>query len=400
MLVFDRETGWRIASGGGLLFLTNLLAITFMAMVVFLTLRIHTPEVRKRVLAWEREDPESAWIIGILERFPVLDNARQIHSVTLRLSMILVPLIIILIPLSTSFSQLQNEVVQKRRESKVRRIVTDVWQENFQKRSDGVLRSSVDQLTVSEKGGSLTVNLRVFDDQPYSLVEKKQCAQLIAERLERPVESIVLNLTEIPTVSVLETIRRAREEVAPPLASTPASIREKSLERVEIALTGFQLPPPAKILQKQIVTSLANPLEVKIIYLSDERIAPEMETAILGKIRQGLNDDSATVDLERLAGEIGVIDFSPDKFELPLAGMLQLDFVGRMLRDIPNLDLAAAIGRRTNEPADIAARRARSIIDYLETRWQIEPARVKFIGENVPLVQTLLRFDPDQPSGG
>jgi len=124
-----------------------------------------------------------------------------------------------------------------------------------------------------------------------------------------------------------------------------------------------------------------------------------METTILGKIRQGLNDDSATVDLERLAGEIGVIDFSPDKFELPLAGMLQLDFVGRMLRDIPNLDLAAAIGRRTNEPADIAAGRARSIIDYLETRWQIEPARVKVIGENVPLVQTLLRFDPDQRSG-
>ena len=212
-------------------------------------------------------------------------------------------------------------------------------------------------------------------------------------------ESLVLNLTEIPTVSVLETLRRGREEAAPPLASTPASIREKSLERVEIALTGFQLPPPARILQKQIVTSLANPLEVKIIYLSDERISPEMETTILGKIRQGLNDDSATVDLERLAGEIGVIDFSPDKFELPLAGMLQLDFVGRMLRDIPNLDLAAAIGRRTNEPADIAAGRARSIIDYLETRWQIEPARVKVIGENVPLVQTLLRFDPDQRSG-
>ena len=400
MLVYDPTTGWRIASGGGLLFLTNLVAITLMATLVFLALRIDTPEVRKRVLVWEREDAESAWVIRLFEHYPVLDKARRIHSVSLRLLMILVPLIVILIPLSISFGQLQDEIVQRRRESKVRRIVTDVWQENFQKKSDGVLRSSVDQLTVSEKDGSLTVNLRIFDDQPYSLVEKKQCAELIAQRLERPVESIVLNLTEIPTVSVLEALKRVREEVAQPVASTPASIREKSFERVEIALTGFQLPPPAKILQKQIVTSLANPLEVKIIYLSEERISAEIETAILGKIRQGLNDDSATVDLERLAGEIGVIDFSRDKFELPLAGMVQLDFVGRMLRDIPNLDLAAAIGRRSNEPAGIAARRARSIIDYLETRWQIEPARVKVIGENVPLVRTLLRFDPDQPSGG
>jgi len=400
MLAFDTATGWRIASGGGLLFLTNLVAITLMATLVFLALRIDTPEVRKRVRAWERADAESAWILRILERYPVVDKARRIHSVSLRLSMILVPLLIILIPLSISFSQLQDEIVQKRRESKVSKIVTDIWQENFQKRSDGLLRSSVDQLTVSEKDGNLTVNLRVFDDQPYTLVEKKHCAQLIALRLERPVESLVLNLTEIPTVSVLEALRRGPTEITPPKDVPAVSIRDQSLERVEIALTGFQLPPPAKILQKQIVTSLANPLEVKIIYLSDERISPEMETAILGKIRQGLNDGSATVDLERLAGEIGMIDFSRDKFELPLAGMVQLDFVGRMLRDIPNLDLAAAIGRRSNEPAGIAARRARSIIDYLETRWQIEPSRVKVVGENVPLVQTLLRFDPDQPSGG
>ncbi|MEP6703961.1 MAG: DUF389 domain-containing protein, partial [Acidobacteriota bacterium] len=42
MLSFDTVTGWRIASGGGLLFLTNLVAITLMATIVFLALRIDT----------------------------------------------------------------------------------------------------------------------------------------------------------------------------------------------------------------------------------------------------------------------------------------------------------------------------------------------------------------------
>lgn len=393
MLVFDSATGWRIASGGGLLFLTNLVAITLMATMVFLALRIDTPEVRKRVLAWERQDAESAWIIGILERYPVLNNARRIHSVTLRLSMILVPLIVILIPLSISFSQLQDEIVQKRRESAYRKIITDVWQDNFGKKSDGVLRSSVDKLTVSEKDGSLTVDLRIFDDQPYSLAEKKQCAQLIAHRLERPVESIVLNLTEIPTVSILEALKRVRDEAPPPVASTPASIREKSLERVEIALSDFQLPPPARIVQKQIVTTLANPLEVKITYLSDERISPETETDILGRIRQGLNDGSATVSLERIAVEIGVIDFSGNQFALPLAGMIQLDFVGRMRRDIPNLKLGGVIGRRKNEAAEITEKRAKSIIDYLETRWQIAPANIVITAADEPSGIARLSFN-------
>ncbi len=400
MLAFDTATGWRIASGGGLLFLTNLVAITLMATLVFLALRIDTPEVRKRVLEWEREDAESAWIIGILERYPVLDKARRIHSVALRLSMILVPLVIILIPLSISFSQLQDEIVQKRRESAYRRIITDVWQENFQKKSDGVLRSSVDKLTVSEKDDSLTVDLRVFDDQPYSLAEKKQCAQLIAQELGRPVESIVLNLTEIPTVSVIEALRRAREEVTPPAASTPASIREKSLERVEIALTDFPLPPPAKIVHKQIVASPANPLEVKITYLSDERISPETETAIVEKIRQGLNDGSATVNLERIAPGIGVINFNRNQFALPLIGMIQLDFVGRMMRDIPNLKLAAVVGYRRNESAEIAAKRAQSIVDYLQTRWQVAPANIAVTGADEPSGIARLRFDSHEDSSG
>ena len=42
MLVFDAATGWRVASGGGLLFLTNLVAITLTAMLVFIALRIDT----------------------------------------------------------------------------------------------------------------------------------------------------------------------------------------------------------------------------------------------------------------------------------------------------------------------------------------------------------------------
>ncbi|MEJ7862067.1 MAG: DUF389 domain-containing protein [Pyrinomonadaceae bacterium] len=387
--VLDAATGWRVASGGGLLFLTNLVAITFTAMLVFLALRIDTPKVRAQVEAWEQTDLESRFVINSMRRFPGLEKARIVHSFTLRAAMIGLPLILILIPLGSAFSRLSGEIAKKQRESQIRQIVTTVWQEKFQKKSDGNARSTVDQLTVSEKDDKLNINLRVFDDQPYTLNEKKECARLVAAELGRPVESINLKLTEIPTVSVLDAIERAREEKQPNAPPTVAELQTNLLERVEIALSDFKLPPPAKILRKQIVTGSQTPLEVKIIYLNNEKITPETETALLERVRQSLNYEAATVNLERGASEIGAIDFSRNQSALPLFGMMQLDFAGRMMRENTNLTLTAAGNSRKNEPKGITAERMRSIVEYLETRWQVAPEKIK-TAEAVPTAGVML----------
>jgi uncharacterized hydrophobic protein (TIGR00271 family) len=384
MLVFDQSTGWRVASGGGLLFLTNLVAITLTAMLVFIALRIDTEYVREKVEAWEQTDPESRFVINSMRRFPGLEKARQIHSVWLRFLMILLPLAFILYPLGSAFSQLQDEIGQKRRESELRQIVTDVWQQKFQKTSGGAARSSVDQLSVAEKDGKIIVNLRVFDDEPYTPAEKKEYAKLIAERLDRPVESIELRLTEIPTVSVLDALRRTREEkpvaVRPP---TVAQLQENLLERVEIALSDFELPPPARILRKQVVTGAGMPLEIKIVYLSGEKLSSEAETLLLERVRKSLDYEAATINLERVAAEIGEIDFSRNQTAIPLLGMIELDFAGRMMRENPSLRLSVNAQPRKGERPETAGERLKAISDFLETRWQIAPLRIK-LREAVP----------------
>lgn len=395
MLSFDYEIGLRVASGGGLLFLTNLVAITLTAMLVFLALRIDTPEVREQVEAWEQTDSESRFFIDRMQYFPGLEKARVVHSFALRAAMIGLPLVLILIPLSSAFSQLTGEIARKQRESQIRQTVTDVWQNRFQKSSDGVLRSTIDQLTVNEKDEKLNINLRVFDDKPYTLEEKKQCVKLLADELKRPVETISLNLTEIPTVSVLDAIERAREEKqSPPQQPTVAELQKNLLERVEIALSDFELTPPAKILRKQIVTGSQTPLEVKIIYLSDEKLSAEAEAALLEKVRQSLNYEQASVNLERVAPDIGAIEFARNQSVLPLMGMMQLDFAGRMMRENTNLSLVVAIGKSKNEREEIAANRRQAITDYLETRWQIAPGKVKTAAapQELKSGETRLRF--------
>jgi uncharacterized hydrophobic protein (TIGR00271 family) len=377
-LVLDAGTGLRIASGGALLFLTNLVAITFTAMLVFLVLRVDTPRVRQRVEAWEQTDVESSFVIGAMRRFPGLERARKIHSLSLRLLMIVLPLAIILVPLGSAFSQLKREIDRKQRESQIRQIVTTVWQEKFQKNSDGKSRSTVDHLTVSETDDKLNINLRVFDDVPYTLFEKKECARLVAAELNRPVESINLKLTEIPTVSVLDQIERSREE-KPAAPMTVAELQENLLERVEIALSNFELPPPAQILRKQIVTGAGVPLEIKIVCLSDERLSPEAKKALLEKARLSLKYDQVTVKLERVPAEVGDIAFNRNQSALPVFGMMQLDFAGRMLRENPNLTLTVAVSPLRGERPAVTTERTQAIIDYLETRWQIPREKIKQI---------------------
>ena len=215
MITYDFEIGWRVASGGGLLFLTNLVAITLMAMLVFMALRIDTPFVRERVRAWESKDAESDFVCGVLKRFPGLEHAGQIHSLRLRFMMILLPLALILYPLGSAFSQLKDEIARQQRESQMRQIVTDVWQQSFQKRFDGSARSTIDQLTIAEeKDGEINISLRVFDDEPYTPAERKRCSRLLAERLDCPIERVNLRLTEIPTTNVLEALRE-REKTPP-----------------------------------------------------------------------------------------------------------------------------------------------------------------------------------------
>src|ERR1044071_4237807 len=81
--------GMRIASGGGLLFLTNLVAITFTAMIVFLALHIDTHEVREQVRQWRLQDRESAWVRNIFGMFPVSDRLKKTGSLPGRFMMIL-----------------------------------------------------------------------------------------------------------------------------------------------------------------------------------------------------------------------------------------------------------------------------------------------------------------------
>src|SRR5581483_7506700 len=157
----NEADGLRVASGGGLLFLTNLVAITFTAMLVFLLLRIATAHRKKTVEDWQNRDAETLWFRKTLGKFPLSNSAKAVGSLPGRLLMILIPILIILVPLSRSFSQLKTEIERQKQENHVKAEATKVWDGRFAKFPDGKPRSYLDRLVVQD-GPQVGLSLRVF----------------------------------------------------------------------------------------------------------------------------------------------------------------------------------------------------------------------------------------------
>ena len=387
---FDGQTGMRIAGGGALLFLTNLVAITFTAMLVLLALEINTPRVRRKTERWEQADAESRFVINSMRRFPRLEQARKIHSLPLRFAMILIPLGLIFIPLSRAFTQLQTEILQKQQENAIRQKVTDLWQKEFQNDEEGKTRSTIDQLTISERDDKLNVYLRVIDDNPYTVEEKTRYTKLLAENLAKPADALNVQLVEVPTTSLLDRIRKRDEKQPPP--PTVAELQANLWQQTQTALSDVTLPPDVQLIDKQVTTSAVEPLQVKLVYLSDTNLNPDTQNEVVQQIHTKLNYEGAKVSMERIPVSVGEITFLRNRADIPILGMLQLDFAGRMLRENPSLLVAVAIQTHRGERAEIADQRFQAISNYLQTRWQIAPDKIKLFDTAPPSRKTAITF--------
>lgn len=371
----DAVEGLRVARGGGLLFLTNLVAITFTAMMVFLALHIDIPSVKKRVREWRHSHEESRWVRAALVRFRISDQAGNIGGVPARLLSIAIPLILVAIPLTQSLNQLKREVNQQRTENQFRRVATDVWQQSFAKLPNGEIRSYVDQLTVSELNNQLSVYLRVFTSKPYTPAERQEWTRQIAARLGRSPESIGLQLIEIPTASgELTAIARDEKRVQTP--PTVAELRANFWQGVESALRDLRLPPAVQLVNYRVITGGAEPVEVVLNYLCDHELDADTQALIAQDIRARFSDPAAKLSLVHLASSFGPIQFNRSQASLSTTAMILLDQIGQSLVANPGLRVEIAASAENREPAEIANLRVKAISDYLAQKWQIASGRI------------------------
>ncbi len=321
----DRGQGLAVVRGGGLLFLTNLFAITFTSMVVFVLLRIDSSKMRESV------------------RFPLPPALRSFGRLPVRLLLVGGFILSISFPLSRSFNELKQELTQHRFENLVRKEVTHVWEDSFARASSGSIRSYIDTFSANENGKRLLVQLRVFTSSPYSDEERKEFVTALAAAVHRPARSIELALVEIPT-SRYEIASHKKPEVAVPPPPTFDQSLAAVAARVDAAVSSVTLPPPAVAIDHALIYHPAG-VSVEVAYLSDHEISPDAAVLVGDAVRRATEASHAEVILTYVPATT-TIAFGHRSTALSAEAAASLARVRDQLRRYPYLTAAVTAGAK------------------------------------------------------
>lgn len=400
-ITLNPEDGLTIARGGMLLFLTNLVAIIFTAMVVFVALHINTNRVKQRVLEWQKTDRESSWVRMMLGKLPVVEKLRIAGSLPGRFAAIVLTILLILIPLTQSFLHLKEEIAQKQQENRIRVAAVKLWEENFSRMPDGEPRCYLGQLSLVDREGVLALLLRVFTIKPYSSQEKAEYTRLVAARIDRPVQSVVVRLIEVPTVSS-DLLTKAREGAgnAPLITDekraeeilTVSQLQTNYAQMVETALGDLRLPAPATLVDYEVTTLGNGAPRINLVYLSEREIEPDARSLIVEDVRRRFENPEARVSFERIDATPLSFTYGRNQTEVETRQAEVLDRLGQQLQKFDSLRAQVEIAADTNEGEEVAAERQRAIVAYLTEKWKVTPERLELKSSELPQRSTTLRF--------
>ncbi|MTJ11069.1 DUF389 domain-containing protein [Anabaena sp. UHCC 0187] len=371
----DSVKGLQVASGGGLLFFTNLVAITFTSMLVFLSLDIDNNYVKAKVKEWRATDKESLWMQNILEKLPAYNKIKKIGSLPGRFLLIFTTIGIISFPLNQSLNQLRREIALQQQENTIRGAATEIWQKNFATFPNGEQRSYISNISTLQQKNKLTVQLQIFSSKEYTQEEQKSYIQMLAERLHKSPELLGFKLVEIPTASN-ELLRKLAEKKPVEPVINIAQSQANFSQEVESSLGNIQLPQPAKLIDYELITSPLQPLRIRLIYLSPRNIDRDAQILVADNIRSKLDYQSAKVSMQRISTDLGIISFERNKSLVTPINTKILDQAGQILQEYPNLNLEVIVNKEATEPAVIIQQRFQAMTKYLQLKWQIGEDRI------------------------
>jgi uncharacterized hydrophobic protein (TIGR00271 family) len=405
-LSVNLQDGGRIARGGGLLFLTNLVAIIFTAMVVFVALHVNTLKVKDRMLEWQQNDRESSWVRRMLGRVPVVQRLRRAGSLPGRFAAVGITILLILVPLTQSFLHLKAEIGRKQQENRVRAAAVQLWEEYFSRMPNGEPRGYLGQLSLFDREDKLALLLRVFTIKPYTTQEKAEYTRLVAARIDRPVQSVAVRLIEIPTVSS-ELLTKAREANNPALSNdekqaeeilTIGQLQVNYAQGVETALGDLHLPPPATFVEYEVTTYASAAPEIRLVYLSEREIEDDARLLLTEDVRRRLETPQTRVSFARIDTTGIPISFARNQTDIDAKDHEMLDSIGERLRKYGVLRVRISVGADRNESEEVANERGRSIVTYLSEKWNIATERIELLPEQLQTREVVITLSAREPS--
>ncbi len=354
LLTVERAQGLGILRGGALLFVTNLIAITFSSMLVFLALHVDAACVRTYIREWRRGDPGSAAVRRMLDRFAVPNALARIGSLPARLVLLVVLIAAVFVPLKRSFDALSREIAQRHELNAIQREASETWQERFASAATGETRSFIDLLEAKrDDDGRTALTMRVFTSRALSPGERAAYVEALAQSLRRDPASIALTLVEIPT-SRYEIATRARTEPAAagmeiPLAQQLENVRQ----RTAATLAATPLPSGATLLDAP-VTIRAAAADATLTYIAPTPFSADAQSLIVRDVRSRLGVPNARISL-RWIPQMMPVTFTGRSTAPPDAAQQQLLAFAQRLVEHPELVATVTAPDATPRSASRAA---------------------------------------------
>lgn len=353
LLTVERAQGIGIVRGGALLFVTNLIAITFTSMLVFLALHVDAECVRTYIREWRRGDPGSAAIGRALDRLAVPTALARIGSLPARLVLLVVLVAAVFVPLKRSFDALSREIAQRHELNAIQREASEVWQERFAAGAGGEARSFIDVLEARrDDDGRTALTMRVFTSRALSPDERTAYVNALAHSLRRDPGAIALTLVEIPTSRYEIATRTKPEPVAPveiPLAQQLDVVRQRTAK----ALGGTPLPPGAALLDAPVTIRAAG-ADVTLTYLAPAPFGADAQSLIVRDVQSRLGLGSARVSLRWVPRTVPVA-FTGRSTVLPELAQQHLVALGQRLGEYRELHATVHAPDATSRSAARAA---------------------------------------------
>lgn len=354
-LTVDRDQGMAILAGGGLLFVTNLVAITFASMLVFLLLHIDSDEVNEKVRAWRNKDPESSRFQSRVDRF-VPDQVERIGSLPARLALAAALVVIVFVPLKRSFDALSDEIRQRQQLNRTERVATKAWQERFATTRGGAARSFIDWLSAVERDGTLTLTIRAFISESITPEERQAYARAVANSLGRRPETVHVALVEIPTSTYLVAKAKSEAQTVAAVPTEGAGVRFQRAAREMLAqLAAGRLPPGATLLDHTLAIGSGPPVAT-IVYLASDPISEDARSLILAGLREQFDLPALDLRLVQIPART-VIPFDRRSFTIDDAFAGSVAAIAEALHSRPALRIVIQTGTRDG----LAARRIAAI---------------------------------------
>ena len=280
MVTVDPKQGAEVFRGGGLLFLTNLAAIIFSAMLVFLLLHFDAPEMREKIRERRNSDLEGRFVHDLILKYPIPNWLDRVGTGPVRLAIPLTFVVILFLPLSKSLDKIKAELADRKEATFIQQKATSLWKENFSRGLDGAPRSSILSLTSAQSTDRLELRLRVVTMVPVTPAERTMYARLVGAAIDRDPSTIELDLIQIPSA----------EHNGPqlPEAEKPASVAElvaKLESRVDALVAGTSFPARARVLGTSLSLGEAEPV-IEFRYLAETALPSDANELIEANVRR------------------------------------------------------------------------------------------------------------------